>query len=391
MSVFSQPVLTTAPLRAPRDQRLDFFRGLTMLIIFIAHTPGNSWNDWIPARFGFSSGTELFVFCSGCASAGAFGRLFRDKGWWIASAKIFRRIWQIYWVHMCLVLASVTLAYHAQAFVGPIAFQRFQPLVDDAPAALIALVQFTWLPEFLDILPMYIVILALLPFLEALSFLHRHLPLLASACLWASVHVFGLNLSGNPWTGEGWFLNPFAWQFCFLLGYSFGLKRLSISSFHHKWLMLAAVAVVIAGFVFSFQPLVDMFPALRHVQALLVPEDAKTNLALVRLVHFLSLAYLVLGWINPFAGRLHLGFGAPIVTIGQQSLATFVMSIIAAEIGGFLLQFFGAGFFVTLVVNLFGFSVLLATAVILRFVKSEPWSKHYPKRPKSNPDPVLEK
>ena len=48
--------------KRPRDERLDVFRGLTMLIIFVAHLPDNSWNAWIPARFGFSSGAELFVF-----------------------------------------------------------------------------------------------------------------------------------------------------------------------------------------------------------------------------------------------------------------------------------------------------------------------------------------
>ncbi len=103
---------------------------------------------------------------------------------------------------MCLVLASVTIAYYAQDFVGPEAFRRFMPLVEHGPAAVVGLVQLSWLPEFLDILPMYIVILALLPLLEILGRLHRHLPLIGSASLWASTHLFGLNLSGNPWTGD---------------------------------------------------------------------------------------------------------------------------------------------------------------------------------------------
>ena len=60
----------------PRDPRLDFFRGLGMFIIFIAHLPWNSWALYIPARFGFSDATEIFVFCSGMASAIAFGRIF---------------------------------------------------------------------------------------------------------------------------------------------------------------------------------------------------------------------------------------------------------------------------------------------------------------------------
>ena len=68
-----------------RDLRLDLVRGVVMLIIFIAHVPGNSWEQFIPARFGFSSAAEVFVFCSGYATALAFGddeedRLFHAVG-----------------------------------------------------------------------------------------------------------------------------------------------------------------------------------------------------------------------------------------------------------------------------------------------------------------------
>ncbi len=137
--------------------------------------------------------------------------------------------------------------------------------------------------------------------------------------------------------------------------------------------------------------MVDSFSVLRQVQALVVPEDAKTNLAAVRLVHFLCLAYLVLGCVTPFAHRLNQGLGSPIVRIGQQSLATFVMSIAAAEIGGFLLQLFGTGFLATLGVNFFGFSVLLGTAWMMAFVKREPWSKSYAKRDIAIPVHALKK
>ena len=69
--------------RAPRerDLRLDFFRGVGMFIILIAHITDNPWTLWIPARFGFSDATEIFVFCSGMASAIAFGGVFERAGW----------------------------------------------------------------------------------------------------------------------------------------------------------------------------------------------------------------------------------------------------------------------------------------------------------------------
>lgn len=68
-----------------------------MFIIFIAHLPGNQWTLWIPARFGFSDATEIFVFCSGMASAIAFGRVFELHGLAMGSARVLYRVWQVYW------------------------------------------------------------------------------------------------------------------------------------------------------------------------------------------------------------------------------------------------------------------------------------------------------
>ena len=65
---------------SPHDQarpRLDVFRGLALAIILIAHVPGNPVTEFIPARFGPSDAAEMFVFCSGFASAIAFGATFR--------------------------------------------------------------------------------------------------------------------------------------------------------------------------------------------------------------------------------------------------------------------------------------------------------------------------
>ena len=64
-----------------RDPRVDFFRGLAFLIIFIAHVPANWLTKWIPARFGFSDATEMFVFMSGYAAGIAFGGVFLRAGW----------------------------------------------------------------------------------------------------------------------------------------------------------------------------------------------------------------------------------------------------------------------------------------------------------------------
>jgi len=86
----TQPA-TQAAARATstRDPRLDVFRGIAMFIILVAHIPGNAWTGWIPARFGFSDATEIFVFCSGmCAMAGGWAR----RAWRFVSGRSIGRI-----------------------------------------------------------------------------------------------------------------------------------------------------------------------------------------------------------------------------------------------------------------------------------------------------------
>ncbi|MCC2100169.1 MAG: OpgC domain-containing protein, partial [Hyphomicrobiales bacterium] len=86
--------------RAPRDPRLDFFRGIGMFIILVAHIPWNPWTNWIPARFGFSDAADLFVFCSGMASALAFATIFDRNGLLLGGLRILHRVWQVYWAHI---------------------------------------------------------------------------------------------------------------------------------------------------------------------------------------------------------------------------------------------------------------------------------------------------
>ena len=99
---------TVATTTRQRDLRLDFFRGIAMFIILVAHIQSDWLALWIPARFGFSDATEMFVFCSGMASAIAFGRVFREQGLLVGTARVLYRMWQVYWAHIGLFFAVAT-------------------------------------------------------------------------------------------------------------------------------------------------------------------------------------------------------------------------------------------------------------------------------------------
>ena len=377
------------PAKRARDERLDVFRGLTMLIIFVAHLPDNSWNAFIPARFGFSSGAELFVFCSGIASALAFGSVFVRRGLALGTARIAYRIWQVYWAQLGVVLALIALAALLDRTFGLAEVaKQFAPLLNDAETALLGLATLTWQPDYLDILPMYLVILALVPVMMALRRVHAALPLLLAGLLYALVWTEGLNLPGNPWNGAGWFLNPFAWQLIFFIGFFIAMKWLPVPQLGDWRLMTGAAIFIVLSVPLSFWGVLEHWPAAQALRALILPDAEKSNLHILRVLHFLAVAYLVLSLIEPWRRQLDRGAGHLLILIGRQSLAAFLASVVLSRLLGTAADMAGRGELVVALLNLTGFALILGVAVVVAWFKSAPWAKPVTEsetRPQANP------
>ena len=93
----------------PRDLRLDFFRGVALLLIFVAHVPDNWFAQYRPGAFGLSDSADIFVFVSGSAAAFAYGAVFRRAGFLAGTARVVRRCAQLYAGHLGLFFAVATL------------------------------------------------------------------------------------------------------------------------------------------------------------------------------------------------------------------------------------------------------------------------------------------
>lgn len=369
------PALAPMTKKRPRDERLDLFRGLTMLIIFVAHLPANSWNAWIPARFGFSSGAELFVFCSGIASALAFGSVFKRRGLWLGTARIAYRIWQVYWAQIGLILALIALAAALDRVFGlAVLAQQFPQLLGDPARALLGLATLTWQPDYLDILPMYLVILALVPMMMLAHRLHATLPFLLTAALYAAVWSTGFNLPGNPWSGAGWFLNPFAWQLIFFIGFFIAMKWLPLPPLGDRRLMIAAALFILLSVPLSFWGILEHWPLAQAARELIIPASEKTDLHILRVLHFVALAYLVLSLVEPWRERLDSGMGHLLILIGRQSLACFLASVVLARLLGVVADTAGRSEPLVALLNLAGFMLILATALAVGWFKSAPWA-----------------
>ena len=388
--------LSAAPVGPARvrDPRLDFFRGIAMFIIFIAHTPRDAWALWIPARFGFSDATETFVFCSGMASALAFGGVFASRGWWMGAARIVYRVWQVYWAHIALFLAIFVLmvafdaagdTLHGERWKGSyVASLNLVPLIKRPDEQLLGLLTLTYVPNYFDILPMYLVILALIPLVMALARVSLWAVAFLVAGLWslANLHLVGLdpvNFPAEPWSQRAWFFNPLGWQLVFFTGFAFMRGWIPAPPVDRRLVILAAF-VTLATVPFAWHVVLREVPALREAAGALKPLTGKTSFGILRYVHFLSTAYLAWVAVGPLGSRLQ-GWGAGQVIVdivrkvGQQSLAVFVASLVVAQLVGMAFRVNGNDWPMLLVGNLCGFAVLIGVAYTVAWFKGQPWRK----------------
>lgn len=397
---------TAAAQAAPRvrDLRLDFFRGIAMFIILIAHTPGNFLTLWIPARWGFSDATEMFVFCSGMASAIAFGSTYQRAGWVLGSARVGFRVWQVYWAHIGLFIAVAAMLASIDYYGGYgkdyIGTLNLWKIFEDPAEPLIGLMTLTYVPNYFDILPMYMVVLAMMPIIMALQRVHTGLVFVFMAAVWLGAQdaLWGeahLSLPAEPWSERKWFFNPFGWQLIFFTGFAFMRGWIPKPPVHLGLIVLATV-IVLANIPLSSigvraisedwffvteagNPVIDARLAIR-------PMIDKSDFGLFRFIHFLSLAYLA--WVlagDKGNNLLARGTGilaqvwervlAIILKVGQQSLAVFVVSMFLARVMGFVMDLTGRETGMTLLVNLGGAAILVATAYGAGWFKSQPWKR----------------
>jgi hypothetical protein len=390
MTMPPQAVSKTMPHAGTRDPRLDFFRGIAMFIILIAHVPGNWLTLWIPARFGFSDATETFVFCSGMASAIAFGRAFRERGWMMGTARVSCRVWQVYWAHIGLffAIAAAMVALNGLFPDGRnyVSQLNLHPFFNNAQTNLIGLMTLTYVPNYFDILPMYMVILVMIPIMIALARVHLGLAAAFSVVLWLCANILGWNFPAEPWSERGWFFNPLGWQLIFFTGFALMSGWLPAPPVS-KTLFWIAVAVVVISLPFAYFRLFNAFPVFLEWRRDWSFLFHKTDFGILRYIHFLATAYVAWVLVGPRGANIQPSDGtgllariwqstlAVIMKVGQQSLAVFIGSMFLARILGAVLDQAGRTSFSMLWVNALGFALIISVAYAAGWFKSHPWKK----------------
>ncbi len=369
----ASPSLPTPVTSPERELRLDLFRGLALWLIFIDHLPPNIFTWFTIRNYGFSDATEIFIFISGYTAAFVYGRAMTDRGILVATARILKRVWQIYVAHVFLfTIFLAEISYVATSFENPL-YSEEMGILDFLRQPDLTIVQALLLkfrPVNMDVLPLYIVLMLFLPLILWLMQRRPDLTLGLSVVIYAITWEFGLNLPAYP--SGVWYFNPFAWQLLFVFGAWCalgGAKRMGplLSS---RITLAISIGYLIAAF---FITLTWYLPQLGHfvprrIEQWMYPIN-KTDLDVLRFAHFLALAAITVHFLPRGWRGLKSQWLRPMILCGQHSLEIFCIGVFLAFAGHFILAEFAGGAGIHFIISISGIVIMSAAAWVLSWYK----------------------
>ncbi len=356
-----------------RDLRLDFFRGLALFSIFIDHLPNNFFARFTIQTFAMNDAAEIFILISGYAAGMIYGRALDRQPALPATARIYHRAWQLYVAHIFLFMLYMATVAHAVSVLNTSLYaDEFHAanFLNEPDVAVIMALTLRFQPVFMNILPLYIVLLLFFPF--ALIGMRRW-PLALfglSFALWLAIQFNStLNLPAYPGANHRWFFNPLAWQALFFLSAWFGWRSTKggVPWLAKKWLLWLAIAVAVTGLVlrvnWTIHTIYDPFPAL--FPQTLWPWTSKSDLSPLRFANVLALAYIVARLVPPQSAFLAGRFARPFVMCGRHSLHVFCLGILLSMVGHLIVTELYGGVALQAAVSAGGVAIMVALAALM--------------------------
>lgn len=374
--LLSFPKGTKQPVRRPRDPRIDAFRGLALLMIFIDHMPGNPYEHGTLRNWGFSDAAEGFFVMSGVAAGLAYSGRFLPEvrsanGFWPAVAPVWKRSWTLYLVHIFLTFWAVAIFAGGADFFGMP--QLFRPhnlagVFENPEEVLFGVVTLGHQIGYVNILPTYSVLLIFAP-AAILIGLWRPMVLAAIAVgIWFAAGVARVNIVNFPGNGE-WFFNPLSWQLVFVLGLLIGLRLRLNERLVPVSRTLFALAAGWLLFVLAWRLVPAVGDFMNHqmwrmgeagAPRLFVTHN-KTYLSLPRLLHVAALVY-VLSCLPSITRACGSAWAAPLRLLGRQGLLVFSVATLLALVGQVLMAGYPTSAAVVWLFPLLGAGLMLLAA-----------------------------
>jgi hypothetical protein len=346
-----------------RDLHLDLFRGLANWAIFLDHIPNNAVASLTTGNYGFSDAADIFVFISGYTAAFVYARRMAVQGILAGTALLLRRVWQLYVAH---ILLSCSMRWRSATWRSgghSRLLDEFNVagLIAHPVATLTQGLLLKFKPLNLDVLPLYIVIMAGFPPLLVLMRRSPDVALGASAIVYLLAHLLDWNFAAYP--SGGWYFNPFAWQLLFTMGawVALGGRKRVQALARSRIVLVACVACVAFAFVVTLAVRFDSTVLLPAALLDFFDPNDKTNLAPYRILHLLALAVIVVRLLPEDWSGLRSSVLRPLIVCGQRSLEVFCVGIFLSFVGHFILEMYSDT--LTMQIAASGVGLMLMTCV----------------------------
>ncbi|MCP5420369.1 MAG: OpgC domain-containing protein [Gammaproteobacteria bacterium] len=306
----------------------DVFRGLLLLIMISNHTP-SPLRPLSNQPLGFVSAAEGFVFISAFLCGMTFSRKLQISGPAAMKRLAWRRVGQIYLSHLltllfCFAVIGQLLGSHAPFY------NMIHAYLDHPLFASISSLLLLYQPPLLDILPLYLVFLALSPLILEMSSRTGWLPIMGGSFLLWLLSQFGLKqwllsfLGPNSLVIDLGAFNLLSWQLLWLGGLMLGQykllhpERLARVVERIPWQLALGIAV----FFFCWRwPWIPVSVRLGDHAWLL----DKWQLAPLRLLNVSVLVYLAI-WLGPQINQA-LSYLKPLALLGRHMLPLFSLHV----------------------------------------------------------------
>jgi hypothetical protein len=223
-----------------------------------------------------------------------------------------------------------------------------------------------------DVLPIFVLLHLLFAPLLWLLLRVPNLTLGASLALYVLVHVFGWTVPA--WPNSHWAFNPMAWQLLVVLGAWWMIEGNRVQ----PWVRSRA-ALVLAVLYLLFSLIIALSWRIKPLEALipqtlahlLYPLD-KSNLAPLRVLHFLAIAVLA-AWLVPRNWR---ALKTPVmrgaIRCGQNSLPIYCLGVLLAFGSHTALLDISNGLAMQIALSVGGIMAMIVSATLLNLISIKP-------------------
>lgn len=343
---------------------IDFWRGFALVNIFVNHIPGNFYSGTTLRNFAISDAAELFVFLAGWSLSQATGGSRRGPE---TSAQVTHRVMNrslvLYQAHLATtVVALAMLSLTAVIRSNPLFLEWLNAgaIFYDSPRAIVGLTLLTFQLGYFNILPLYVVLLAVAPVFLLAARWSKSAAMALSLLLYATALTTGLVPPSWP-SQDQWFFNPLSWQLLLVSGFvmaemsreSDRLEKLA------KRLMPLAILLVMVG--------ASLVLARWHPDPLRVPQPRllfifdKHFLSPARVVSLLALVVafhavfpVLARWLGPVSDYM--------CKLGRNSLPVFCVGSLLSLVGQIVRFVAGGNFAIDTAIIIGGIVVMGFTA-----------------------------